>query len=378
MSKNLGRLKMEKAVRLPKITSEAVPESLTEKPPGKNDVNETIPESNGAEKLRGKKRFSAAAYKVIQQIYKNKTIPATEEGVIEVIDLPADSLVTVQKNGLIGERRKTSKKMTNVGNILEPTKRSQSSIGNYKSKMHTPTSSRKKPTIASVMKLASLNRSVNGKPRKAKVREDSLAASKEPEKDEEEADETDLPKTPRFCSGLSQEAQYAMLKCYEDLLVDGIDKDCRRADECPPQLLRVTTPEQPIDATHVEERPVSRRQKRKNTLKSVNSRDNLSLSPNEMNENGDKNSSSTNQSDENIILISAENTQLRLNYRFQIAMDMLDNIKLNQGRNITTPRDRWNKIKQLDHDKVHTDYNTWSKNWSKDFTYEFCKKDEHC
>ena len=59
-------------------------------------------------------------------------------------------------------------------------------------------------------------------------------------------------------------------------------------------------------------------------------------------------------------------------------MDMLDNIKLNQGRNITTPRDRWNKIKQLDHDKVHTEYNTWSKNWSKDFTYEFCKKDEHC
>ena len=72
MAKNLGWLKMEKVVRLPKITSEAVPESLTDKPSGKNDVNETIPESSGTEKLRGKKRFSAVAFKVIQQIYKNK------------------------------------------------------------------------------------------------------------------------------------------------------------------------------------------------------------------------------------------------------------------------------------------------------------------
>ena len=52
---------------------------------------------------------------------------------------------------------------------------------------------------------------------------------------------------------------------------------------------------------------------------------------------------------------------------------MLDNIKLNQGKNITTPRERMDKVKQLDNDKVYAQYNTWSKNWSKDFKYEFCK-----
>ena len=363
---------MEEVVRLPKITSETISESLTDKPSGNNDVKETVQDSNGAEKLKGKKRFSAAAFKVIQQIHNHATTPAVEdkEG-IEVIDLRADSQATVKKNEHIAERGKTNKNMTAVS---EPTKRSQSSVGNYKPKMRTPTPSRKKPTIASVM--SSLNKSVCGKSRKVKVRKDSLSVPKEPEKDEEEADETDLPKTSRFCSGLSQEAQYAMLKCYEDLLVEGIDKDCRRADQCPPRLLRVTTPEQPIDAIHVEERPVSRRQKIKNTLESVNSREKLSLLSNEINENDDKKHLvQESKCEENNILISAENTQLRLNYRFQIAMDMLDNIKLNQGRNITTPRHRWNKIKQLNHDKVHAEYNTWSKNWSKDFTYEFCKNE---
>ena len=377
MAKSLGWLKMEEVVKLPKIASEAISESLTDKPPGNSDVKETIPESNGTAKLKGKKRFSAAAFKVIQQIYQDRTPTVEEKEGIEVIDLPTDSQAIVKRNDNIAERQNTNKKMTNVGNIWEPTKRSQSSVVNFKTKMRTPTPSRKKPTIASVM--SSLNKSVYGKSRKVKERKDSLLVSKEPEEQEEEADETDLPKTARFCSGLSQEAQYAMLKCYEDLLVEGIDKDCRRAVECKPRLLRVTSPKQPIDAIHVEERPVSRRQKIKNTLKSVSSIDNLSLLSNEINENEDnKHFVKESKREESNILISAENTQLRLNYRFQIAMDMLDNIKLNQGRNITTPRHRWNKIKQLNHDQVHAEYNTWSKYWSKDFTYEFSKTNEHC
>ena len=363
MAGNVAWPTVEKVVKLPKITNNASPAKVSKDG-----------EQNNTQPLKGKRKFSQAAFKVIQQIYNKDKIAEVDEDAdadIEIIELPQNNEHTAQKNKTIEKS-----KWKSVGSLSDLSKRSDSLAGNYKPKMHTPIPTRKKPTIVSVMRMASLNKNINGKPRKPKGGRETPSITKEPEKEEEKADEADLPKTPRFCTSLSREAQFAMLKCYEDLILDSIGNDSRNVDECPPYLLRVTSPIQPLEALHVEERPVSRKAKTKNVLKDAPSKNSFNLPLHDATENktDEQNAAKTNTpAEERNVLISADNTQLRLSYRFQTAMDMLDNIKLNQGRNITTPRDRMSKVKQLDNDKVYTKYNAWSQNWSKDFRYEFCK-----
>ena len=253
MAGNMAWPNVEKVVKLPKLTNSGQDRD----PPSVEKCSKSDDKQNDTP-LRGKQKFSQAAFKVIQQIYnKDKIAEVDEEAENEIIELPQNSENVALKN------RRPEKAKSKWKGLTDLSKRSDSSVGNHKPKMRTPTPTRKKPNIASVMRLASLNKSINGRAKKPKP-----SVSKEPKKeDEEEADEADLPRTPRFCSGLSREAQFATLKCYEDMLLDGIENDCRTVEECPPFLLRVRSPVQPLQAIHVEERPVSRKTKRKKRFK---------------------------------------------------------------------------------------------------------------
>ncbi len=164
-----------------------------------------------------------------------------------------------------------------------------------------------------------------------------------------------MPQRPRFIATLSPEAQFAALKGYEDMLVTNLQKSYPDKKNT---LYRVRTPSSkkvtlPLEAIM----PA----KPKNELLPPAS---SSLYP-------PRPSSAMSNSSQFSDIAYTENSEVkrRLSVRFQVGMDILDQMKTSQGYLITSPR-----IKQHEIEPLPT-YNQWIRKWSKEFSLDDPEKE---
>ncbi len=293
------------------------------------DINPETEDS--ATTIRGRKRFTQVAYKIMQNLAQKRNVSFRH------------------------------------GRVKFPYRRSYLATKGIQPKPRAPQQKKpqRKPSWENVVKLASLDKRLDDIENPDQDRDAELQDEDDDDAaDPEEADATALPRSQHFASGLSFEAQFAMLKGYEDLLIDSI---AAKAPIGGTHFLRqVQSPTRPVEAIHLKEKAIARRTKtpvvRVTSASSYHSDSDTQ----------DDAEEDTGVYDTDRTLIKASDKQLRLNYRLQTAMDMLDNIKLHQGQHVTTPLDRLDRVKQLDKSSVYSQYNTWNKNLSRDFKYKYC------
>ncbi len=157
-----------------------------------------------------------------------------------------------------------------------------------------------------------------------------------------------MPSRPRFIATLSPEAQFAALKGYEDMLVTNLQKSYPDQKNT---LYRVRTPSSkkvtlPLEAIM----PA----KPKNEL----------LPPATSSLYPPRPTSAMSNSSQFSDGAYSENSEVkrRLSVRFQVGMDILDQMKTSQGYLITSPR-----IKQHEIEPLPT-YNRWIRKWSSEFS----------
>ncbi|KAL3880576.1 hypothetical protein ACJMK2_032823 [Sinanodonta woodiana] len=196
----------------------------------------------------------------------------------------------------------------------------------------------------------------------------------------------EMPKYPRFASTLSAEAQYAMMKGYEDVVYNYL---CESYPEYQPLLKRTKTP-----AFGVKIRPnVPTDQPKKSDLVSedqtengrvdVDRKDSITENPKLFSAKSrsysmygsdifaSRERSEGKGSDKKPGLsrtlslphLAAKDRQLVMTYRYQSAMDILDTIRKQLGMHLLSPRVMRNnqEIKPLQ------DYNTWANIWNQEF-----------
>ncbi len=273
-------------------------------------------------------------------------------------------------------------------------------------------------SFTSVVRIAAMNKKLGKPPRSRKTSESS---KNENDSDQEFVEDLEIPKTPRFASSLSDAGQFAALKCYEDLILNEIKDDVpnpgkqemtselqdvtsqqqevtpRKSHLPPGGLIRVSSPNQYVSAVHIKPKPLHRKCITQNLLNpatlSKTSVKSTTLSVHSDNSTSNTKSNTGTNRGSNMINSEMGKTvpadpkngpddpknalddpKLRLSYRFQTAMDILDHIKLREGQIITTPRDRFHRVRDMDRSKVFVNYNKWSRNWCQEFKYEMCKK----
>ena len=192
------------------------------------------------------------------------------------------------------------------------------------------------------------------------------------QEEEQEEEEEVLPAKPRFCATMSPEAQYAMLKGYEDMLLTTLQTKVR-ADRRE-ALYRVRTPHKQVRSLHLAEQ-----QDEQNTPQS--------LTPREI---GQYQSQSTkmptisnNYSTTGLTRTASisghlnrdqkaipKDKQLRLTSRFERAQDILDTVRLSQGSLVTSPR-ALHKVQGKKEKKPLDYYNAWSHAWAKEFKLQY-------
>ena len=163
-----------------------------------------------------------------------------------------------------------------------------------------------------------------------------------------------LPEKPRFCSTLSPEAQFAMLKGYEDILLEFMRRTFPELDET--SVYRVKTPHHKVRSTKLSEKESPTKQARK--LQETP----MTLKPGPHTK-GSKVTSTLKQVDEQ------NEDQLRISYRFNIAMTLIDELgdlrkAFDNGNNCDAASVSQNERSELDK------YNTWIHKWSKEFQFE--------
>ena len=175
---------------------------------------------------------------------------------------------------------------------------------------------------------------------KAKAREGGIDTL--PEVDYEE----EMPEKPRFCATLSTEAQYAIFKGYEDVLVDKISSSL--------------TPNK--NAVHIRRIPSAAPKTNKSSLPILETRPNIVLI-----------SSSTSKDDKSEIGEDVTSTRLRrfrdqryMSAHFKQAMNILDELKRHSSEEITATVKAENNIAQND---ICRQYHAWSQRWAKHFQY---------
>ena len=235
-------------------------------------------------------------------------------------------------------------------------------------------------SFMSLIRLASYRKRMSVK--RGKQRSASFSSPvDETEKEEDHIKE--LPSHPRFCATLSTEAQYAMLKCYEDVLLDNIrsNKPMESAAENA-TLFRVKTPHDGLRTIHlaggkdrsdvlhggvVDGNPASRQF----SIDGQGSARGSVRLPNIIPSAASPvpTHSSTGFVGSSRFPAVSKEKQLRLSYRFQTAMNILDALRDSKGQLITSPRSM--KLGEINPVK---NYNTWSKGWSKEFQYEYRTK----
>ena len=163
----------------------------------------------------------------------------------------------------------------------------------------------------------------------------------------------ELPVNPRFCATLSPEAQYAMMKCYDDILVENLKQSFPETKDLSPRVKtplnsKVRLPEDtkdikdPKKATPMNKAP---KQHMDNLLPSTPlSQPNATIGKNKT--------------------APPKETQLRITGRFERAMDILDTLRESEGQLVTSRRHKSKDIKPLRH------YNAWSNGWTKEFKFD--------
>ena len=175
---------------------------------------------------------------------------------------------------------------------------------------------------------------------KAKAREGGIDTLPEVDYAEE------MPEKPRFCATLSTEAQYAIFKGYEDVLVDKISSSL--------------TPNK--NAVHIRRIPSAAPKTNKSSLPILETRPNIVLI-----------SSSTSNDDKSEIGEDVTSTRLRrfrdqryMSAHFKQAMNILDELKRHSSEEISTTVKAENNIAQND---ICRQYHAWSQRWAKHFQY---------
>lgn len=174
----------------------------------------------------------------------------------------------------------------------------------------------------------------------------------------------ELPKKPRFSSFMSPEAQFAMMKGYEDNVYGKISSN---HPEIKPFLKRNKTPEQPIDIKDVK-RPAINRQQSMIDVRRNPSSPILSFTPRATSEPENSRRPHTAHRtrsfsrSQSLPTFVPREKQLVLTYRLQSAMDMLDTLRSHDGENPLSPR-----IKSAKHDIKPVEFNQWTQAWSREF-----------
>ena len=205
-------------------------------------------------------------------------------------------------------------------------------------------------------------------------------------KPEDAIDEpTVLPVKPRFCATLSPEAQYAMLKGYEDILREKLRSGHNEAEV---GLLRAKTPlkkvislhltetEHPTDNTILPVSPDSRMTS--STQITRNLAATMSQSPEvERRINIRLGTTEQQPSPRFARLVSLpgprlqpiktipKKKQLRLSYRFERAMVLIDGLKAAPRPMLTSSSPIASTVDSVE------DYNTWSRSWVREFKLEY-------
>jgi hypothetical protein len=174
----------------------------------------------------------------------------------------------------------------------------------------------------------------------------------------------ELPKSPRFSSFMSPEAQFAMMKGYEDNVYGKISSN---HPEVKPFLKRNKTPEHPIDIRDVKRPTIARHT---SLIDVNNSPFSPQLTSTPRSTSGTEppyrpytarqtRSLSRTQS---LPTFVPRDKQLVLTYRLQSAMDMLDTLRSNDGEHPLSPR-----IKSAKSGIKPLDFNQWTQAWSREF-----------
>ena len=212
------------------------------------------------------------------------------------------------------------------------------------------------------------------------------------EEEEEKLEEIiELPKNPRFCATLSAEAQYAMLKGYEDVLLNTFNTFYTDRQV---SLFRVKTPHKPVNCLYLAE------DEKKEPAIEDNETWNTSL-PTPTPTNGVSSSQAVPSyqlpgippstglhrtaslvgklsSGQNYLKVDNKRVpkekQLKLTLRFEKAQDILDTVRLSQGDLVTSPRatkfiPENNLPKKKD--SPLDNYNAWSHAWAKEFKLQY-------
>ncbi|ELT93455.1 hypothetical protein CAPTEDRAFT_191414 [Capitella teleta] len=188
-------------------------------------------------------------------------------------------------------------------------------------------------------------------------------------------EEDTLPETPRFCATLSPEAQFAMMKGYEDELLRHLKSQVKSKD----MLFRVKTPlnrvsaiqlanlgRDPPETTKSEGHPIRRPSNKTANKIDLNMpmRSRTYDSQSCLLKSKSKLSPRPHTVSETISTIPKEK-QLQLSVRFQKAMDILDNLKQSQGLPVISTKNK----KTIDNPLAT--YNTWSQGWCREFQFQY-------
>lgn len=207
-------------------------------------------------------------------------------------------------------------------------------------------------------------------------------------------EEVKMPEQPRFSATLSPEAQYAMLKGYEDILLNNLKNEKKQQnneEKDAGTLFRVKTPHHKVASLHLngcDEDCIDEEDEKQAEVREIlPSKDSMGRKAWDIRpapylgqlyriDSKDDMGKGINRRDSKALLAKRSDSQdigkalpkdkqLLLTHRFHCAMDILDTMKESQGVMVTSPRYKQRRIKPVDN------YNAWSKEWSREFKLEY-------
>ena len=175
-----------------------------------------------------------------------------------------------------------------------------------------------------------------------------------------------MPKSPRFSASLSPEAQFAMMKGYEDAVYGYL---CTSYPDLKGSLKRTRTPVNPVDIKDVPRQEKSKNDRdgpassRPESSASSSSSSALSRSTSVYNIRPGTGRSAKLSRTESMPSLVPLHKQLILTHRLQSAMDILDTVKTGMGMHAISPRIKTN-TRECNPVK---DYNSWTRIWNTEF-----------
>ena len=318
---------------------------------------------------KARSRFTAVATKILTQV-----VVSRQNGIEE------DS--TVRLNAGIRPKARTPTRTCSDSEALAT---SSPSPERFSRSLSYQNPRRNYCSFASVVRLASFRYHHMRAPSRLGSNSPSRSRNSTPRvKPEEAIDEpTVLPVKPRFCATLSPEAQYAMLKGYEDILREKLRSGHNEAEV---GLLRAKTPLKKVICLHLSEAELPivdtamsvsvETGMTSPTQRATNRAATMSRSP-EVERRIDTRVAPEQPSPRFARLVSLpgpklqpiktipKKKQLRLSYRFERAMDLIDGLKAAPRPMLTNSTPIASTLDPVE------DYNTWSRSWVREFKLEY-------